>query len=1114
MNPSAPFIARPVATTLLTIGVALVGLFAFVRLPVAPLPRVDYPTVMVSASLPGASPDTMAASVATPLERHLGIIADVTEMTSRSAVGSTEITLQFGLNRNINGAARDVQAAINAARADLPASLPQSPSYHKVNPADAPIAILALTSDTLSRGQIYDAASTVMQQALSQIAGVGEVEITGSSSPAVRVELNPLILSKYRIGLEDVRAALASANAHSPKGVIEDGDRRLQIYTNDQSSDAKDYRDLVIVYRNGAPVRLSEVAEVIDSVENVRTLALSNGKPAVLVLVHRQPGANIIETVDRVKALLPQLEAAIPRAINIELTLDRTTTIRGSLREVERTLAIAICLVILVVFVFLRNLRAALIPAVAVPVSLIGTFGVMYLLGYSLDNLSLMALTIATGFVVDDAVVVLENITRQIEAGMSRMQASLQGAREVAFTVVSMSLSLVAVFVPILLMGGIEGRLFREFAVTLATAVMISLVVSLTTTPMMCACVLAQPSNPNPHPTSQAAEGMSRGGLNRMCEQAYSRILTLYERSLRRALQWPALVMLSLAATLCFAVYLFIDIPKGFVPQQNTGLMWGGIQADQSISFQLIGKKLAEFVDIIRQDPAVAHVDGFYYGGSYGDVFVVLKPLSERRVSSQEVANRLQPELDRISGAQVDFGSVQEVRIGGRASHSQYEYTLLGEDNDELYEWAPKIAAVLKKLPELTNVHLDLKKPGLEANLTIDRSTAARLGITVNQITNTLYDAFGQRQVSTIYKEKNQYHVVMEVAPEFWQSPDVLSQIYVSTGGGAVSGTQGTQPLAGTVVANATTAKSSVSATTAAAQIAGNVARNAANNALANTTRSPTSTGSALSTSPEMMVPLSAFSRFETRDTPHAVYHQNLFAASTISFDLAPNVSLSEATAAIDDRAGRLGVPTSIHGVFQGTAKAFQQSLGNEPVLIAAALLTVYIVLGMLYESFVHPVTVLSTLPSAGAGAVLALIATHTEFSIMALLGVILLIGIVKKNAIMMIDFALDAERNQGLSPQDAIYEACLKRFRPIIMTTIAAMLGAVPLAIGFGEGAELRRPLGITIVGGLIVSQLLTLYTTPVVYLYLDRFRLRTRRRLRMHDPRPHPDGVPQAGE
>ena len=1010
MNPAAPFIVRPVATTLLTIGIALVGLFAFLRLPVAPLPRVDYPTITVSASLPGASPDTMAATVATPLERHLGIIADVTEMTSRSAVGSTEITLQFNLGRSLDGAARDVQAAINAARADLPASLPQNPSYHKVNPADAPVAILALTSQTLTLGQIYDAASTVPQQALSQIGGIGQVEIAGSSLPAVRVELNPLALFKYGIGLEDVRAALASANAHSPKGMIEDGDRRLQIYTNDQSSHAEDYRQLVIAYRNGAPLRLTEVAEVNDSVENVRTLGLANGTPAVLVILHRQPGANIVATVDRVKAALPQLEAAIPRAINVELTLDRTATIRGSLREVERTLVIAVCLVILVVFVFLRSPRAALIPSVAVPVSLIGSFGVMYLLGYALDNLSLMALTISTGFVVDDAIVVLENVTRHIEGGMPRMQATLQGAREVAFTVLSMSLSLVAVFLPILLMGGIDGRLFREFAVTLSVAVMISLVVSLTTTPMMCAYLLAQPREDG------------RATLCRAGERAFAAILGLYDRSLRRALQWPAFVMVSLLATLCCAVYLFINVPKGFVPQQDNGLMWGGIQADQSISFQLMEKKLARFVDIVRQDPAVAHVDGFYYGGSYGDVFVVLKPLSERQVSAQEIAYRLQPQLDQIAGAEVDFGAVQDVRVGGRASHAQYEYTLLGEDNDELYEWAPKVAAALKKLPVLTNVHLDQKLPGIEANLTIDRATAARLGLTVNQIDNTLYDAFGQRQVSVIYKAQNQYHVVMEVAPEFWQSPDVLSQIYVSTGGGAVSGTQGTQPLAGTVVANASTAKSSIT-TTAAARIAGNVARNAANNALANTAHSPTSTGSAVSTSPEIMVPLSAFSRFETKDTPHAVYHQNLFAASTVSFNLAPGVSLSEATAAIDDRVARLGVPTSIHGIFQGTAGAFQQSLGNEPILIAAALLAVYIVLGVLYESYIHPITILSTLPSAGVGAVLALVATKTEFSLIALLGVILLIGIVKKNAIMMIDFALDAERSLGLSPQDAIYE-------------------------------------------------------------------------------------------
>ena len=1102
VNPSAPFIARPVATTLLTIGVALAGFFAFMRLPVAPLPQVDYPTITVSASMPGASPATMAATVATPLERHLGIIADVTGMSSESTVGITRITLQFSLNRSLNGAARDVQAAINAARADLPTSLRQNPSYYKVNPAAAPVAILAMTSETLTRGQIYDAASKVVQQALSQIEGVGQVQIGGSSLPAVRVELNPLALFKYGIGLEDVRAALASANAHSPKGAIEDGDRRLQIYTNDKANHAEDYRPLVIAYRDGAAVRLSDVAEVEDSVENVRAIGLANGKPAVVVILRRQPGANIIDTVERVKAILPQLEASIPRAIDVELILDRTRTIRSSLHEVESTLVIAICLVVLVVFACLRSLRAALIPSVAVPVSLIGTFGVMYLLGYSLDNLSLMALTISTGFVVDDAIVVLENVTRHIEAGMPRMRAALQGAREVAFTVLSMTLALVTVFVPILLMGGIEGRLFREFAVTLSVAITISLAVSLTTTPMMCAYLLA-PRREDRH-----------GRLYRAGEQAFAAILDVYDRSLRRALQWPGLVMLGLLATLCLAVHLFINVPKGYMPEQDNGLIWGGIQADQNVSFQLMMKKLAQFVEIIRQDPAVAKVTGFYGGGSsYGSAFVVLKPLSEREASAEEVTNRLRPKLDQIAGASLYLGADQDVQVAGQTGNSGYQYTLLGEDAGELHEWAPTIAAALKSLPLLTDVNFDQQQGGLEANLIIDRATAARLGLTVGQIDNTLYDAFGQRQVSVIYKAQNQYRVVMEVAPEFRQSPEILNQIYVSTGGGAVSGTQRTQPLSGTVVAKPPPRKSATAAASAV-QNAGDVARNAATNAVANTGRSATSTGSAVSTSKETMVPLSAFSRFGAGHTPIAVYHDGLFAASTISFNLAPGVSLGEATAAVDDRMARLGMPASIHGTFQGTARAFQQSLAHQPLLIAAALLAVYIVLGVLYESYVHPITILSTLPSAGVGAALALIATGSEFNLMALLGVILLIGIVKKNAIMMIDFALDAERSLGLTSRDAIYQACLKRFRPIIMTTMAAMFGAVPLAIGFGEGAELRRPLGITIVGGLLVSQLLTLYTTPVIYLYLDRLRLWTRRPWRIREPRLADEGLPEPGE
>jgi multidrug efflux pump len=1077
---SSLFIARPVATTLLTIGIALAGLFAFVKLPVSPLPQVAFPTISVFANMPGASPETMATTVATPLERHLGVIADVTEMTSSSTVGSARIVLQFGLDRDIDGAARDVQAAINAARVDLPSSLRTNPTYRKVNPADAPIMILSLTSGTETRGQMYDAASTVLQPALSQIQGIGQVTIGGSAAPAVRVELNPNALFKYGIGLEGVRAAIASANAHSPKGAINDGERHFQLYTNDQATKAEDYQPLVVAYRNGAAVRLSDVATVEDGPENLRNAGLANGKPAVLVIIYAQPGGNIIDTTDRVYSLLPQLRASMASDIALSVAMDRSTTIRASLHDVELTLMIAIVLVILVVFVFLRNARASLIPSVAVPVSLIGTFGAMYLLDYSLDNLSLMALTISTGFVVDDAIVVLENVTRHIEAGMPRRQAALLGAREVGFTVLSMSMSLIAVFAPILLMGGIVGRLFREFAMTLSVAILISLVVSLTATPMMCAYVLRR-------------REARHSRLYHIGEWAFDATLGFYERTLAVALRWPRVVLAILAATVALNVYLFILVPKGLFPQQDTGRMIGGIRADQSISFQLMRDKLTQFIHIIRQDPAVASVVGFTGGGqtNSGFVFVALKPLSERQISVGQVIGRLRGKLAGVAGARLFLQAVQDIRAGGRASNAEYQYTLQSDDIAELYKWAPKVTAALEKLPQLTDVNSDQDNKGLETDLVIDRPTAARLGITTSQIDNTLYDAFGQRQVSVIYAPRNQYHVVMEVAPQYWQSPSMLDQIYISTTGGPVKGTQSTNALAGTVSGTAKPRPGTASSTSTAAQIASDSARNQATNALANTGRSATSTSAAVSTAHETMVPLSAVAHYEAGDVPLAVNHQGLFVASTISFNLKPGMALSDASTAIDDAVAQLHVPATVRGNFSGTAKLFQQSLANEPILIGSALLAVYIVLGVLYESYVHPLTILSTLPSAGVGAVLALMLFHIEFSILAMIGIILLIGIVKKNAIMMIDFALAAEREQGLTSRAAIYQAALLRFRPIMMTTLAAMLGALPLAIGFGEGAELRQPLGISIVGGLLVSQLLTLYTTPVVYLYLDRLRL-----------------------
>jgi multidrug efflux pump len=1145
MSLSTPFIERPVATTLLTIGIALAGIFAFNNLPVAPLPQVDFPTISVTATMPGASPEVMAETVATPLERHLGVIADVTQMTSQSTLQQTRITLQFELSRNIDGAARDVEAAINAARVDLPASLRTNPTYRKVNPADAPIAILALTSDTLSQGQLYDAGSTVLTPALSQIDGIGQVTLGGSSLPAVRVELNPLALNKYGIGLEDVRAALSSANAHSPKGAIEDNDKHYQIYTNDQVSTAADYLPLVVAYRNGAAVRLPDVAEVTDSVENLRNQGLANGKPSVLVILYRQPNANIIETVDRVRAALPQLHASIAAGIDITMAMDRTTTIRASLHDVETTLVIAICLVILVVFAFLRSARATLIPSVAVPVSLLGTFGAMYLMGYSLDNLSLMALTISTGFVVDDAIVVLENIERHIEAGMGRREAALQGAREVGFTVMSMSLSLIAVFVPILLMGGIVGRLFREFAVTLSIAILISMVISLTTTPMMCAFVLRRERHDRP-----------RGRLYRGSEWVFDSALNFYERTLRAALRAPMMVMLVLLVTVCLNVFLFIEVPKGFFPQQDTGRMIGGIQADQSISFQLMRQKLRQFVGLIRADPAVESIVGFTGGGqtNSGFVFVSLKPLSERKSSVDQVIGRLRGKLGEVAGARLFLQAVQDITVGGRQSNAQYQYTLQGDSLKELYEWGPKVTAELEKIPILTEVNSDQQNHGLETDLVIDRPTAARLGLTVSQIDNTLYDAFGQRQVSVIYAARNQYHVVMEVDPKFWQSPEILKQVWVSSSGAAVSGTASTNAVAGTVTPptttnntalittnnaattstsnivntqssvvatqftnNAATPATSATVSPTAASIADDAARNQAMNSLAATgsNTSSTSTGAPVSTFTETMVPLAAFAHYGPGATPLAVNHQGLFVATTISFNLRPGASLGEATTEIDEAMQRLHVPTTIHGSFQGTAQVFQQSLNNEPVLIAAALLAVYIVLGVLYESYVHPITILSTLPSAGVGAVLALMICNTEFSIIALIGVILLIGIVKKNAIMMIDFALVAEREEGLSSHEAIYRASVLRFRPIMMTTLAAMLGALPLAIGFGEGSELRRPLGISIVGGLLVSQALTLYTTPVIYLYLDRFRLWVMHARGRGDPRlAHGGPIPEPGE
>src|SRR6201994_124589 len=1019
MGPSTPFIRRPIGTTLLTFGLAAAGAVAYFKLPVSPLPQVDFPTISVRANLPGASPQDVATTVASPLERHLGQIADVTEMTSSSTVGGTRITLQFGLNRDIDGAARDVQAAINAARADLPASLRTNPTYKKVNPADAPILILTLTSDTATRGELYDAASTVLAQKLSQVDGIGEVGVSGSSLPAVRVDLIPQALYKYGIGLEDVRASLSSANAHSPKGGIDVGDKRYQVYSNDQANKADDYKSLIVAYRNGAAVHLTDIGEVADGVENLRNAGLAHGNPAVLIILYRQPGANIISTVDLVKGMMPQLRASVSPAIDIALAVDRSITIRTSLRDVERTLILAVLLVIVVVFAFLRNLRATLVPVVAGSVSLVATFGAMYLFGYSLDNLSLMALTVATGFVVDDAIVVLENITRYIENGLTPLEAALKGANEVGFTVLSMSISLIAVFIPILLMGGIIGRLFREFAMTVSIAIVISLAISLATTPMMCAVLLR-------HETGE------HGRIYRFSERFFESMLGVYRRTLASALRHPLLMILTVLVVCGLNVYLYVIIPKGFFPQQDTGRLTGSIQADQSISFQLMQQKLTQFINIIKSDSAVETAVGFTGTGqtNSGFVFVSLKPLSERGISADGVIARLRREMAVIPGATLFLQAVQDIRIGGRSSNAQYQFTLQGPTFEELNEWTPKIAAALQGDPNLADVNSDQQNKGLESDLVIDRDKVAQYGVTVSQVDNTLYDAFGQRQVSTIYVARNQYHVIMEVAPRYWQNPETLKDVYISTSGGSVGGSQSTNAVAGTVVAPGTSSNS------ANAQ----AARNAATNSIGATGKGVASTGSAVSTNQETMIPLAQVASFKQSSTPLAVNHQGLLVANTISFNLPAGVSLSAAVSTIESTMNKIGVPATVRGTFQGTAKAFQDSLANQPFLVLAALVTIYIVLAILYESYVHPLTILSTLPSAGVGALLALMAFHTEFSIMALIGVILLIGIVKKNAIMMIDFALEAERGRGLSSEDAIYEACLMRFRPIMMTTMAAL--------------------------------------------------------------------------
>ena len=1016
MSLSSPFIHKPVATTLLVVAIGLAGAVAFRILPVSPLPQVDFPTISVNASLPGASPETMASSVATPLERQFGRIAAVTEMTSSSSLGSCSVTLQFDLNRNIDAAARDVQAAIAAARGYLPTNLPSNPNYRKVNPADSPIFMIALTSDVLGKGQMYDAASTIMAQKLSQVQGVGQVSVGGSALPGVRIELNPAALNKYGIGLEQVRTALSTANANTPKGHFANATRIWEVGANDQMFKAVEYAPLIVGYNNGNAVRVSDVGQAVDSVEDLRNAGYANGKPSVLIIIFRQPNANIIDTVDRLRAALPQLEAAIPASIHVQIAMDQTVTIRASVHDVERTLLISIALVILVVFVFLRNTRATFIPSVAVPVSLLGTFGVMYLLRYSIDNLSLMALTISTGFVVDDAIVVIENISRYLEQGMNPFVAALKGAEEIGATVVTMSISLVAVFIPLLLMGGIVGRLFREFAVTLSVAIAVSMVVSLTATPMMCAHLLR---------THQ-----SHGWLYNSTERGFNWVVGMYGKTLSVVLRHPAATLLTLLATIGLNFYLFTHASTGFFPQQDNGRLNGSIQADQDTSFQAMNKILLQMVNIVTADPAVDTDIGFTGGGggsggaaNTARMFVSLKPLQERKISADLVIARLRPKLARVPGATLYLQAAQDIRVGGRQANAQWQFTMRGDNLDDLTLYGPRMLQQLRGIHIIADVSSDQQNRGLQSLVQYDRSTAARFGISPQLIDNTLYDAFGQSQVSTMFKTLNQYHVVMEVAPQYWQNPEILSQLWVRAPAG-------------------------------------------------------------------QQVPLGAFAHFGPAIAPLSVNHQGLFPAVTVSFNLLPGVALSDAIEAISAAARKIGLPPTVQTTYAGTAAAYLDSLRNEPILILSALVAVYLVLGILYESYIHPVTILSTLPSAGVGALLALRLTKTDLSVIATIGIILLIGLVKKNGILMVDFAISAEREEHKSARDAIYEACLLRFRPIMMTTFAAMLGALPLALGRGTGSELRRPLGITIIGGLIVSQCLTLFTTPVVYLYFDRFQ------------------------